>query len=76
MGAHSWQLVVAPYKVIQDSLGIWIPPCRFWFSGTGFCIPGQWNRFPNAKFWTPSPRIPDSQAKILQIPESGLPYKR
>ena len=42
---------------------------------SGFCIPGQWNRFPNAEFWTPKPRIPDSQAKISRIPESGLPYK-
>ena len=41
MGVHSWQLVVAPYKVIQDSLGIWISPRGFWISGTGFCIPGQ-----------------------------------
>ena len=70
-GVQSWQLAVAPYKVIQDSLGMWIPPYGFWIPGTGFCIPGQWNRFPNAEFWTPRPRILDSQAKISQIPESG-----
>ena len=63
---YRWQLVVAPYKVIKTVL-----ECGFHPMDSGFCIPGQWNRFPNAEFWTPKPRILDSQAKISQIPESG-----
>ena len=34
---------IAPCKVIQDSLGFWIPCCGLWTPGTGFWIPCQWN---------------------------------
>ena len=34
----------SPYaKVIQDSIGFWIPSCGFRTPGTGLWIPCQWN---------------------------------
>ena len=34
---------IAPCKVIQNSLGFWIPCCGLWMPGTRFWIPCQWN---------------------------------
>ena len=55
---------------IQDILELWIPCCGFRTSGTGLRISWQWNldyRFQSLVGF----RIP--QAKISQIPETGLP---
>ena len=55
---------------IRDSLELWIPCCGFRTSGTGLPIAWQWNldyRFQSLVGF----RIP--QAKISQIPETGLP---
>ena len=30
-------------KLIQDSLGFWIPNCGFWIAGIGFRIFCHWN---------------------------------
>ena len=67
-------LCLAPRKVIQDSLGSWIPRFGFRILGTGFqyLSVGTWildsNRFWDSGFLElyfqiPKPRIPDSTSK-------------
>ena len=69
-------------KVVQDSLGFWIPTFRI--PGTRFWIPGQWNldsgyqsfagfRIPWAELRIPKPRIPDSTSNIFPNSGIGLP---
>ena len=64
----------APCKVIQDSLGFWIPRCGFQIPGTRFLIFYQCNldsrlqslggfRIPLAEYRIPKPSIPDSAEK-------------
>ena len=74
------QQLFTPRKLIQDSLGFWIPLCWFQITGTGFRFFCQWKmdselqsvvgfRIPWAGFQIPKPRIPNSTIKkISRIP--------
>ena len=78
------QVGSAPCKGIQDSLGFWIPRCRFRISGSGFqtlslefgfrisIVIGI--RIPWAVFQIPKAKIPDSTSK--RFPYSGIPCMR
>ena len=57
-------------KVIQDSLGLWIPRCGFRIEDPGFWIPPQWSLDPDSNRW----QIMDSLSWILdsKAHDSGL----
>ena len=70
------QTVTSPSRVIQDSLGFWIPHGGFRIPGTGqFQILCQWNL--DSGFLELHSELQSSgfrilQAKISRIPESGI----
>ena len=74
-------LSVALFKIIQNSLGFWIPRCGFWILGRGFRILFQWNldsgfqsfagfRIPWAEFRILKLKFPDSNCK--NFPDSEI----
>ena len=64
-----WRGTIAPCKVIQDSLGFWIPWNGFRIPGTGFqslsVKLGFW--IPWAAFGIPNPRIPEFTSKTSTV---------
>ena len=78
--------IPVPCKVIQDSLGFWIPSRGFRIPRTGFQIPRQWNL--NSRFHSfvgfrilelyygfQSPGFRISKVEISWIPESGFKFE-
>ena len=69
---------VAPRKIIQDSIGFWIPRHGFRISVSEIWIPdSNWSLagspIPWALYWILKPKIPDFIGKNPLIPESEFP---
>ena len=81
----NWLYLSASCKVIQDSLGFWIPRHGFRIPATGFRVLCQWNldsryqslvgfQIPGAVFWIPKPRILDYTSKFSLILDFKNPH--